>query len=59
MKKLNQLSKKINTVLQIFLSSIKTKVAIKFPKKPFPAENRPGTERVNETVWVTEVNQTK
>ena len=39
------------TVLKIFLSSIKTEVAIKFTKKFFffffPAENRLGTERVS------------
>ena len=46
MKKFNQLAKK--NYLKIFLSSIKSKVAIKFPKKPFffSAKNRFGTERV-------------
>ena len=48
MKKFNQLAKKKR--LKIFLSSIKTKVAIKFPKKTFffSVENWLGTERVNE-----------
>ena len=34
MKKFNQLGKK-NKILKMFLSSIKTKVAIKFPKNFF------------------------
>ena len=47
MKKSNQLAK--TKLLKIFLSSIKTKVAIKFPKKLyFSAENRLGAERVKE-----------
>ena len=47
MKKFNQLAKKR---LRIYLSSIKTKVAIKFPKiffLFFSAENRRGAVRVN------------
>ena len=45
MKKFNQLAKK--KLFKIFLSSIKTKVAIKFPKKLFfSAENWLGVERV-------------
>ena len=45
MKKFNQLAKKY---LKLFLSSIKTKVALKFPKKLFfPAENQLGAERLN------------
>ena len=48
MKKFNQLAKK-KKLIKIFLSSIKTKVAIKFPKKNFffSAENQLGAERVN------------
>ena len=47
MTKFNQLAKK--NLLKNFLSSIKTKVVIKFPKKLFffPAENRLDAERVN------------
>ena len=44
MKKFNQLATKNYLV---FLSSIKTKVAIKFPKKNFFTENRLGAERDN------------
>ena len=33
MKKFNQLAKKKTTILKIYLSSIKAKVAIEFPKK--------------------------
>ena len=40
-------------VFQFFLSSIKTKVAVKFPEKLFffffSAKNRLGAERVNDT----------
>ena len=47
MKKFNQLQKKKK--LKIFLSSLKTKAAIKFPNIFFfSAENRLGTERVKE-----------
>ena len=45
MIKVNQWLKKL-PVLKIFLSSIKTKVAIKFLKLVFPAENQLGAERV-------------
>ena len=58
-KKFDQLAKKIKR-RQIYLSSIKTKVTVKFPKKkeeekkklippPPPAENRLGAERVKGT----------
>ena len=51
MKKFNQLDKKKKKkILKIFISSIKTKVPIKFPKNFFffPPENQLGAERVNE-----------
>ena len=49
MKKFNQLAKKKKKkkILTMFLSSIKTKIAIKFPKKLFSAENQLDVERVN------------
>ena len=48
MKNFNRLKKKKKKKeFQIYLSSIKAKVAIKFPKKNFSAENRLGAERVN------------
>ena len=48
MKKFNKLAKKKKKILKIFPSGIKTKVAIKFPRKLFffSDKNRIGTERV-------------
>ena len=58
MKKFNQLAK--TKRLQIYLSSIKTKVAVKFPKKLFfsffCAENWLGAERVK---WSSETCKVK
>ena len=57
MKKFIPLAKK--KLLKMFLSSIKTKAAIKFPKKKkekkkkkffFPAKNRLGTEKAK-SLW--------
>ena len=49
MKKFNQLTKK--KLLQIYLSSIKTKVTVKFPKKNFlSTENQLVVGRVNGSV---------
>ena len=52
MKKFNQLAKKKKKKNYLkYISSIKTKVAIKFPKKKIfvSAENRLGAERVKTT----------
>ena len=61
MKKFNQFSKKKKKQLQISLSSIKTKIAVKFLKKLFffffSTEIRLGDERVKIIVCFTTWNQ--